>query len=57
MAKRTPIKAIRAKCLDCTNNQIVEVRNCNITDCPLHEYRMGRRPPKDNNKADVIIPF
>lgn len=47
MALRTPVKAIRAKCLDCTCNQIVEVRECPITDCPLYEYRMGHRPKKD----------
>jgi len=48
MAKRTPIKAIRAKCLDCTNGQNIEIRLCSITDCPLWEYRMGRRPKKDS---------
>lgn len=47
MAKRTPLKAIRAKCLDCTNGQNVEIRECPITDCPLFEYRMGRRPKND----------
>ena len=47
MAKRTPIKAIRAKCLDCTCGQVVEIRNCPITECPLYEYRMGHRPKAD----------
>lgn len=47
MAIRTPIKAIRAKCLDCTNNQFVEIKECKIQKCPLWEYRMGHRPPKD----------
>lgn len=46
MAKRTPLKAIRAKCIDCTNGQNVEIRECPITECPLYEYRMGHRPPK-----------
>ncbi len=45
MTKRfTPIKAIRAKCLDCTCNQPKEVRDCHITTCTLWPYRMGRRP-------------
>ena len=44
MAKRTPIKAIRQKCLDCCNGQFVEVRECPITECALYEYRMGHRP-------------
>lgn len=47
MALRTPIKAIRAKCLDCTNNQFVEVKECPVQKCPLWEYRMGHRPKKD----------
>lgn len=44
MAKRTPIKAIRAKCIDCTNGQNLEIRECPIKECPLWEYRMGHRP-------------
>lgn len=44
MAERTPIKAIRAKCLDCCGYQMNEVRLCPATDCPLWEYRMGHRP-------------
>lgn len=41
--KLTPIKAIRAKCLDCCCGSNDEVRLCPITDCPLHIYRMGTR--------------
>ena len=48
MAKLTPLKAIRAKCRDCTCNQHVEIRECPITDCPLYEYRMGHRPKNDD---------
>ena len=44
MEKQTPIKAIRAKCLDCTCQQPKEVRLCVITRCALWPYRMGRRP-------------
>lgn len=44
MAKKTPIKAIRAKCIECCNGQQKEVRECAIASCPLHEYRMGHRP-------------
>ena len=47
MAKRTPIKAIRQKCLDCCNGQFIEVRECLITECALYEYRFGHRPKKD----------
>lgn len=43
----TPIKAIRAKCLDCSCGQVKEVRCCPMKNCPLYPYRMGRRPADD----------
>ena len=49
MAKLTPIKAIRAKCLDCSNGQFKEVRLCPIKNCPLYEYRNGHRPIDEEN--------
>lgn len=44
MKRLTPLRAIRAKCMDCSNNQIFEVRDCVITKCPLWDYRMGHNP-------------
>lgn len=44
MEIKTPLKAIRAKCMDCSINQIVEVRECPIINCPLYPYRMGHNP-------------
>ncbi len=44
MKRLTPVKAIRAKCKDCCVNQLAKIRKCQITDCPLHPYRMGKRP-------------
>lgn len=40
----SPLKAIRAKCLDCSDQSAHEVRNCPITDCPLYMYRDGHNP-------------
>lgn len=40
----SPLKAIRAKRLDCSNDQWNEVRLCPATDCALHEFRLGRNP-------------
>lgn len=51
-------KAIRLKCLDCTCDQPVEVRNCPCTDCPLWRFRMGReendelKPQRKRGKQD-----
>jgi len=44
----TPIKAIRAKCMDCFGGSFLEVRECPCTECHLYPYRMGHRPPKMN---------
>ena len=40
----TPIKAIRAKCVDCCCGNVAEVRRCSATQCTLYPYRMGKRP-------------
>lgn len=42
----TPIKAIRKKCLDCSNHQSKEVRLCTVIKCAIYPYRFGRRPDK-----------
>jgi len=39
---RTPVKAIRAKCLGCAP-ELAHLGRCGIADCPLYRYRMGRR--------------
>lgn len=40
----SPIKAIRAKCLDCSGGNEAEVRKCVAITCPLWSFRMGRNP-------------
>lgn len=40
----TPVKAIRKKCLNCSGWEYKEVRECTENDCPIHPYRMGKRP-------------
>lgn len=37
-----PLKAIRAKCLDCSSS-LDSVRNCKETDCNLYPFRMGKK--------------
>lgn len=39
-----PIKAIRAKCLECSCENVNEVRECPITDCALYPFRFGKNP-------------
>ena len=42
----TPLKAIRLKCLECSNHQPREVRLCPFDDCPLYIYRFGHNPKR-----------
>lgn len=37
----TPLKAIRAYCLGCSNQQASEVSLCPMTKCELFEFRFG----------------
>lgn len=41
---KTPIKAIRAKCLDCSGGSSREVERCVNKDCALYPYRKGHNP-------------
>lgn len=55
----TPMKAIRAKCLDCCGSSR-EVRLCTVEKCPLYPYRFGKRPKgyedttPDANEAESL---
>lgn len=47
---KNPVKAIRLKCRDCTNNQISEIDNCTVKTCPLHPWRFGKNPYRQKRK-------
>jgi hypothetical protein len=40
----SPIKAIRAKCIDCSGGSMAEARLCHLTHCALWAFRMGHNP-------------
>jgi hypothetical protein len=40
----SPLKALRLKCLDCSNDSAQEVRLCTAVDCPSWPFRMGKNP-------------
>lgn len=46
MKKITPMRAIRAKCLDCVCGSANEVKLCPSDDCPLYMYRKGKNPAR-----------
>jgi len=56
MKNLTPLKAIRAKCLDCSAWQMSEIRNCNIVGCPLFVFRMGKNPKRAGIGRRISIP-
>jgi len=41
---QSPLRAIRAKCLDCSCYQASEVRLCEAVRCPLWPFRAGKHP-------------
>lgn len=56
MQRLTRAKAIRAKCIDCCCEQQSEVRKCQIVDCPLWRYRLGREiDAESDGKSGVNI--
>ena len=50
----TPMKAIRAKCLDCCLGSFREVRLCTCEKCPLFPYLFGKRPKGYSDTAEGI---
>jgi len=42
MNTSSPLKAIRAMCLECVGYVSDEVKNCTAPDCPLYPFRLGR---------------
>jgi hypothetical protein len=56
MKRLTPMRAIRANCLECSGGNQAEVRSCVISTCPLFPYRMGKNPyrkPRDLSEAQL----
>ena len=50
--QRNPVKAIRAKCIDCcgAEDYINRIRDCEITECAIHPFRMGKNPYREKKK-------
>jgi hypothetical protein len=60
MKKMTPLKAIKAYCLDCCNDNAREVTLCPSSNCPLYNFRKGRnmnvtRTMSDEQKQEAIV--
>lgn len=53
--KLKPMRAIRVKCLDCSET-LKEIRECAFTDCRVYRYRMGydSEPRKKRSTMSAI---
>ncbi len=52
----TPIRAIRAFCLECVGHQSGAVRTCADDLCPLWPYRMGLDPGRERAEQRGLVP-
>ena len=43
-SERNPLKALRARCLDCCCGNAAEVRKCTAVACPSWPFRLGVNP-------------
>ena len=50
-SKADILKAIRAKCLNCSNDQEHEVRLCPVKACELYPYRFATDPNRSKNRG------
>lgn len=51
--KITAGKAIRAKCLECSNFSYEEVRSCQIKTCALYPFRFGKDPSLKGKRGNA----
>lgn len=49
----TPVKAIRAKCLDCCCGSFIEVKMCTCVNCSLYPFRLGKNPNCKPRKKSI----
>lgn len=54
MAKLTPMKTIRKKCLECSGESAKEVRERKVRTCALFAYRSGEKPKGDKYIVESI---
>jgi hypothetical protein len=45
---KSPLQAIKEKCLECSGHCIEEIIQCPVKDCPLYEYRLTLLRKKSN---------
>ncbi len=51
----SPVKAIRAKCLDCCGGSAHEVKLCPRPDCSLYPFRLGKKPNLQGKRTSAQL--
>jgi hypothetical protein len=52
----SPLKAIRAKCYDCSYFQLNEIRLCEAVNCALWPFRAGKHPWRVEARKPRLLP-
>lgn len=52
---KTPLKAIRAHCIDCCAGSANEVKWCVIQDCELYPFRFGKNPYRKTSISEEEV--
>jgi hypothetical protein len=52
MAKLTPMRAIALHCYQCSGDSYKERELCQIPDCPLYPYRLGKTGRKGRGNPE-----
>lgn len=50
--RRSPLSAIRAKCIECMGDSVIEVKRCMISQCALYPFRFGKNPYRKRELTD-----
>jgi len=54
MKRLTPLKIIRAHCLECGNGSYRKVKECKAKDCLFYFFRLGLNPRLKGKRRDNI---
>lgn len=49
------LKAIKMMCIECMGGEKREVPHCTAPNCPLYDYRLGRKPKATSDKPKRVM--
>jgi len=55
MKYKTPLQAIKQYCFECVGSSYKERKLCDIKNCPLHPFRLGKSPKRQKSKIGKLI--